>query len=101
MGSPTPYELYSPREIALAAGVPEADVVAALGGVRRFVGHADAVRLGRQLVRAAAAAAAGRRRLDRSLTAAGSLFSLFSEASRVAPRRPACRSRCRAPCTPA
>ncbi len=41
-------ELYSAREIALAAGVAEERVVAALGG-RRYVEHADAVRVGRQL----------------------------------------------------
>ncbi len=41
--------MYSAREIALAAGVPEKDAVAALGG-REFVGHADAVRVGQALV---------------------------------------------------
>ena len=66
-------DLYSPREIALAAGVPEADVVAALAaahaaarrtaGVRgraraadavpAFVAHDEAVRIGRVLARAA------------------------------------------------
>jgi TonB family protein len=42
-------DLYSPREIALAAGVPEADVIAALGATRHLIGHADAVRVGRML----------------------------------------------------
>jgi TonB family protein len=42
-------EVYSPREIALAAGVPEEAVLAALGG-SGYVRHADAVRIGRQLV---------------------------------------------------
>ena len=66
MGSPTPYDLYSPGEIARAAGVPESEVIAALGGVRRFIGHSDAVRLGRQLARA---------------NSVRPLFSLFSEAA--------------------
>jgi TonB family protein len=80
MGSTTPYDLYSPSEIARAAGVPEAEVIAALGGVRLFVGHADAVRLGRQLARAAAAP-----RIEDAPLAAGaavpaaSLFALFSD----------------------
>ena len=60
-------DLYSPREIALAAGVAEADVLAALaaahGSPRRaaagrvadaFVAHEEAVRIGRVLARAAA-----------------------------------------------
>ncbi len=48
MRSPSGHDLYSPREIALAAGVPEADVLAALGA-RGLVPHAEAVRLGRRL----------------------------------------------------
>ncbi len=82
MGSTTPYDLYSPGEIARAAGVPEAEVIAALGGVRRFVGHSDAVRLGRHLARGAAAprvrdafVATGA-----ATTPAGPLFALFSSA---------------------
>jgi protein TonB len=42
-------DLYSPREIAAAAGVAEADVRAALGSTGEFVAHADAVRIGRLL----------------------------------------------------
>jgi TonB family protein len=42
-------EVYSPREVAKAAGVPEARVVAALGSSDVFVSHGDAVRLGREL----------------------------------------------------
>ncbi len=42
-------EVYSPREIARAAQVPEARVVAILGSAQGFVPHADAVRLGREL----------------------------------------------------
>jgi TonB family protein len=46
-------ELYSPREIATAAGVPVQDVEAALGGPHGeavYVPHDEAVRLGRMLV---------------------------------------------------
>ena len=43
-------DFYSPREIALAAGVPEAAVVAAFGGARGLVGHAEAVRVGRMVI---------------------------------------------------
>ena len=82
MGPLHPDDLYSPREIALAAGVPEADVVAALGGVRRFVGHADAVRIGRQLARAPGAPGRQPRRSAGAVTPADSLFTIFSEASR-------------------
>jgi periplasmic protein TonB len=42
-------DLYSPREIALAAGVPEADVIAALGGARQLVGYGEALRVGRMV----------------------------------------------------
>ena len=83
--TPASGDFYSPREIAAATGVPEADVVAALGGVRQLVGHADAVRIGRHL----AAAARRNARLAESAAvvssapkADGPLFSLFSEASR-------------------
>ena len=76
MRSASTHDLYSPREIAQAAGVPEADVLAALGHARELVPHAEAVRLGRMLVQRAAG---GPRR-----TAPGSLFSLFSDA---APKR--------------
>ena len=83
--TPASGDFYSPREIAAATGVPEADVVAALGGVRQLVGHADAVRIGRHL----AAAARRNARLAESAAVVssgpktdGPLFSLFSEASR-------------------
>jgi protein TonB len=47
-------DVYSPREIALAAGVAEGQVVAALGGSRRtYVLHGEAVRVGRLLARRA------------------------------------------------
>lgn len=78
MRSASAHDLYSPLEIAQAAGVPEADVLAALGHARGLVPHAEAVRLGRMLVQRAAG---GPRR-----TAPGSLFSLFSDAAPA--RRP-------------
>jgi len=40
-------DLYSAREIALAASVPEAQVVALMSGGARYVRHEDAVRIGR------------------------------------------------------
>jgi protein TonB len=44
-------DVYSPREIALAAGVSEEQVVTALGGARAtYVLHGEAVRVGRMLV---------------------------------------------------
>jgi len=46
----SPSDLYSAREIALAAGVSERDVRAVLGPGRDFVGHDEAVRIGRMLV---------------------------------------------------
>ena len=42
-------ERYSPREIARAAGAPERDVLAALGGTPDYVSHQEAVRIGRDL----------------------------------------------------
>jgi periplasmic protein TonB len=46
-------DLYSPRELALAAGVAEADVLAALGQPREFLTYGEAVRIGRLLVHGA------------------------------------------------
>lgn len=43
-------EVYSPREIARAAGVPVDHVLLALGGRDGFLSHEDAVRLGRELI---------------------------------------------------
>jgi protein TonB len=43
-------EIYTPREIALAAGVPTDRVVTALGRADVLVSHDDAVRLGRAVV---------------------------------------------------
>jgi periplasmic protein TonB len=66
-------DVYSAREIALAAGVPEDEVRAALASVGAgadYAGHADAVRIGRSL--AARAGVTGRAR------APASPFTLFS-----------------------
>src|SRR6266550_3700962 len=84
---PTPsHDLYSPREIALAAGVPEADVIAVIGDARGLVAHADAVRLGRALVARASAAASSTAGAE-TARPAPTLFSLFSGAAPS--RRPA------------
>src|SRR5205814_1835515 len=73
MRAPLLNDLYSPREIAAAAGVPEELVTAALG-CETLLAHADAVRLGRALRRGAAVPRAN-----------GRLFSIF--ASELAPHR--------------
>src|SRR3954468_5145731 len=79
MRSDSGTDMYTPREIAVAAGVPVADVLAALNGVDGYVPHADAVRLGRLLagwrtsspaprgIAAPSFAAAGSRRSVRAL----------------------------------
>lgn len=70
-------EVYSPREIALAAGVSEEQVLAALrdpGGpvtLNGYVRHADAVRLGKALVTPGSVPA--------SAPSPRSLFSMFAE----------------------
>jgi protein TonB len=66
-------DVYSAREIALAAGVPEDEVRAALAdiGAAGYAGHADAVRIGRALA-ARARAATGQGRTP------ASLFTVFS-----------------------
>ena len=46
MRSAFAHDLYSTLEIAQAAGVPEADVLAALGGTRARLPHDEAVRVG-------------------------------------------------------
>ena len=65
--SPRSDQYYSPREIAEAAGVSESWVLAALGNGGGYVGHEDAVRIGRAL----------RRSLDRT-PAHSAIFSVFS-----------------------
>jgi hypothetical protein len=73
MRSVSARELYSPAEIARAAGVAEIDVRAALGGARQLVPHAEAVRIGRRLVQRASG---GPRRAAASL-----LFGIFADAT--------------------
>jgi hypothetical protein len=74
-------DVYSPREIALAAGVSEEQVLAALrdpGGpvsVNGYVRHADAVRLGQALLTLGAGSPSAR--------SPRSLFSIFSEFGRT------------------
>jgi protein TonB len=65
-------DLYSAREIALAAGVPEAQVVALMGGVPGHLRHDDAVRIGRAAVLQA--------RRSVALPGSQGLFAIFSEA---------------------
>ena len=72
MSSAFAHDSYSPLEIAQAAGVPEADVLIALGYARERVPHVEAVRIGRMLVRNPG----GPRR-----TAPRSLFGLFADAT--------------------
>ena len=66
---------FTPEEIARAAGVPAARVLAVLGADVKYVGHADAVRLGRLLVQRASAA--------RPETARAPLFALFADGTPV------------------
>src|SRR4051812_36232027 len=72
MRSAAAHDSYTVREIALAAGVPDADVLAALGDSRALVPHAEAVQLGRRLVQRRASGPG----LDH--TRSGPLFETFS-----------------------
>jgi TonB family protein len=45
-------EIYSPREIARAAGISESDVLMALGDAREYVPEHEALRIARQLLQA-------------------------------------------------
>ena len=77
---------FTPREIALAAGVPEEQVLAALGVPRGRAGlhvsHAEAVQLGRMLaLRAASPSRADATRPAQALLPPKVLFSLFSDAA--------------------
>jgi len=65
-------DAYSAREIALAAGVPEAQVTALMGAGSAYVGRDEAVRIGRVALQA-------RRSSERPVSRAG-LFKIFSEA---------------------
>jgi protein TonB len=68
-------DVYSPREIAQAAGVPEGQVLDALDGVDALVPYADAVRIGRELATRAGVVGLGR---------TPALFSIFSSSVRPA-----------------
>jgi periplasmic protein TonB len=71
--------VYSPREIALAAGVSEEQVVTALGGAHRnYVLHDEAVRVGRMLVLSPVFSQAAPSAPDR-------LFAMFSDAGQPRP----------------
>ena len=78
MRSAFAHDSYTPLEIAQAAGVPEADVLAALGYSRELVPHAEAVRIGRML----RAPPVRRRRRE---AAPQPLFALFSDSAPGAP----------------
>ena len=69
MRSSSAHVVYSPVEIARAAGVPEAEVTAVLGRGRELIPHDEAVRVGRMLVHRAG----GRRQSPQSL------FSIFAD----------------------
>jgi protein TonB len=69
-------EVYSPREIALAAGVSEDEVLAALNGRAGFLCHRDAVDLGRALAAERSATAPSH--------ASQPIFSIFGTPSRIA-----------------
>ena len=74
-------DVYSPAEIARAAGVPVARVLAALGpGAPAYLAHADAVRLGRRLVTGSGLVTVDRaaKTTPDPVTNRG-LFSLFGE----------------------
>src|SRR5206468_7267527 len=91
MSSNQSIEMYSPREIAQAAGVSEEQVLAVLGGVDRPVPHADAVRIGRALaVHMRALAVHMNDPKDTNIVAAApapALFSVFSSRSRRTPSK--------------
>ena len=82
-------DVYSPREIALAAGVAEEQVVTALGGSRHtYVPHGEAVRVGRLLARRAVF-------LPAAPATPNPLFAMFLDAPGT-PRRQECiRASCR------
>jgi TonB family protein len=69
-------DVYSTREVALAAGVSEHQVVAMLGGSARFLTHAEAVHVGTSLV------------LAHRNPGAPALFAVYSEAEHDLGSRP-------------
>jgi TonB family protein len=74
-------DVYSPREVAVAAGVPEAQIVALMPAGAGYLRHDEAVRIGREAVLQA----------RQSVTSSGNsrgLFEIFSEApSRIGSTR--------------
>src|SRR5512146_1042021 len=81
MGEVSSAEVYTAREIALAAGVAEAEVVAALGGsTSRYVPYAEALSIGRML-------AGSTRPLSNGGTGPAPLFSGVVDAARNDARR--------------
>ena len=82
----TTSDVYSPREIALAAGVPESQVRAALGPTLAggYVSHAEAVRLGRALAsRTAPTPARGAMSVRQPATMFSVMAKAFSRRERV------------------
>ena len=77
MRSEPAIEMYSPREIARAAGVPEDQAVAVIGRADVFILHSEAVRIGRALARASASPESGWSRTP--LATRQHLFSIFSQ----------------------
>lgn len=87
MASRSAADVYSPHEIARAAGIPESEVIAALGGAgaERFVSHAQAVRLGRALTASRAPVARPVVPDEASPSTGGELmFSMFGPATTAA-----------------
>ena len=84
MSSNQSIEVYSPREIAQAAGVSEEQVLGVLGGVDRPVPHADAVRIGRAL---AVNTQDGKNTNLVAVAPTSALFSIFSSSSRPTPSK--------------
>jgi protein TonB len=78
-------DVYSPDEIARAAGVPEEVVVAAMGGPDALVVFADAVRIGRSVragLDAVPSAATGRSVMAGGTAPRPPLFAIFQTADR-------------------
>lgn len=80
-------ELYSPAEVARAAGVPVAEAVAALGRSDALVPQAEAVALGRRLRAPAAGHTAVSAPSETSEKGAPSLFSLYDQRAKQPSRR--------------
>lgn len=91
MDSEPVFEVYSPHEIARAVGVPEDRVVAAIGRADVLIRHAEAVEIGRALVRPRAVVVSDSGRTppmapSRTLVLPPpSLFSIFNSTRRDRP----------------